>query len=187
MIDNGLLFTKGIFFADSHGNSGGIRDAVEQSGSADIIIHLGDGVEDGFALAGEKALPYIGVCGNEDHTDLYDDTRLIETERGQILLIHGHQVDINPYQEAAVLERRYEQLAGIAGRFNAGVLLFGHTHVPFLRVVNNVILCNPGSMYIGSSLPLTFGKFEISDYSINLTVFAKQADGNWGKSISLAL
>jgi uncharacterized protein len=177
---------RAAFFADSHGNADGIRDAVEKIGPVDVIVHLGDGVEDGRAVAEDKGLPYYCVSGNEDRACLYDDTCKLETGTASILLIHGHQVDINPYEEESILESRYEQLAYMARRSKAHILMFGHTHVPLVRVVNNIILCNPGSMYRGSLSPVTFGLFEICRDSIIISVYAKAADGNWETSSSFA-
>ncbi len=165
-------------FADTHGNVAGVRDAVKRHGPFDMIVHLGDGIEDGRAAARDASLAFVGVRGNEDHTTDYEERFLLEAGSWMIMLMHGHQMDINPYQEAVTLEGHYRSLASLARRSGARVICFGHTHEPLLKVVDGVIVCNPGSLYVGSTAT-TFGIIEVYGKIIHISLHRKERDRDW--------
>ncbi len=165
-------------FADTHGNVAGVREAVERHGPLDMIVHLGDGIEDGLAAARDASIAFVCVRGNEDHTTDHEERFLLETGSWRIMLMHGHQVDINPYQEAETLEGHYRSLAALAKSSGAHVICFGHTHEPLLKVVDDVIVCNPGSLYAGSAVT-GFGMIEVSGKKIHISLYGKERDRDW--------
>lgn len=177
MKDEGVL--RFAVFADSHGNAGGIRQAIEENGTFHGIIHLGDGVEDGHKIAREKFLRFYGVAGNEDYCTEYPEKHLLIANSIPIMLIHGHQIDINPYQEKKVFDKNCSILAGIAHREGVQVLFFGHTHTPLIRIVENVLLFNPGEMYVGSSRDRSFGIMEVRNDTLVLSTVLEISENDW--------
>lgn len=165
-------------FADTHGNVAGVREAVKRHGPFDMIVHLGDGIEDGRAAARDASLAFVGVRGNEDHTSNYEERFLLEAGSWSIMLMHGHQMDINPYQDAETLGGHYRGLASLARRSDARVICFGHTHEPLLEVVDDVIVCNPGSLYAGSAVT-AFGMIEVAGKKIHISLYEKERDRDW--------
>ena len=143
--------------ADTHGNYAGASRVLESLGSAAGLIHLGDGVRDGEKVAAEWRVPFFGVYGNEDYGSKQPERLIMEVEGWRILLIHGHQFDLNPYLPALEWEERLLELAGTARAAGAQALLFGHTHRPLAEIREGTLLGNPGNQYSGSSRPPTFG------------------------------
>ena len=112
---------------------GWVKEIVEEGW--DFILHTGD-VEEGWVL---EYLSHFGklyaVKGNMDYLDL-PKFRLIDTEIGRILLIHGHQVHPRGNRE---------QLATLGRSAGANIVVSGHTHRPFIEEKDNVLLVNPGT------------------------------------------
>ena len=124
-----------LVVSDSHGRNDYVERAVEQAertGYIDVLIHLGD-VEDDveelrslidgdtYIVAG-LALPdhlTVNLCGK------------------QIFLTHGHRYMVN-YD----LNR-----LGLFGTMNhMDIVMFGHTHYPYLDRGDDITLLNPGSL-----------------------------------------
>ncbi|TFH42761.1 MAG: hypothetical protein E4G96_02740 [Chrysiogenales bacterium] len=146
-------------FSDTHGNAGAMRHALS-CGSFAAIVHLGDGIHDAADLSMETGLLLYGVSGNEDGDAEYPERLTVSMGPHSALLMHGHRMDITPYLNPEEWERRVAAMNDLLELSCAGVLLFGHTHVPFLRRTARGILCNPGSHYIGSQVPHTFAIVE---------------------------
>lgn len=142
--------TRLVVFSDTHGNIEGIQTAMDAVDNVSGIVHLGDGVMDGKRVADEKGLPFWGVCGNEDYGDDSPESLLIRSDHWPIMLIHGHQWEINPYQSRQEWDANMEQMADIANKAGARCLLFGHTHRSYYEEKERVLLCNPGHLYIGA-------------------------------------
>jgi uncharacterized protein len=130
-----------LVVSDSHRSLGALAAALRKfARDVDLVAHLGDGVED-LAPAASYArvgLPSVAaVRGNEDPDPDLPALRLIEAEGRRALLVHGH------------LERAGEGLEralGAAEAAGAGLLLFGHTHRPFMEEYRGVLAVNPGSI-----------------------------------------
>jgi hypothetical protein len=82
----------------------------------------------------ECLAPVVAVCGNMDELEVMKKlpkTNFVEIENWKIRIIHRIQ---SPPTNEEVLEDRY-----------FGILVFGHTHQPFVKWINNVLWINPGS------------------------------------------
>jgi putative phosphoesterase len=67
----------------------------------------------------------------------------LEIEGHRLLLVHGSPRKINEY----VYEDRPQwSLEHIADSAQSDVLVFGHTHLPYVKQVGNVLFVNPGSV-----------------------------------------
>lgn len=99
------------------------------------ILHAGDVGDPAILTELEALAPVTAVWGNVDGWAVRD--RTAEEAEGEVAglryaVTHGHQV-----------MPRYGRLAA---RFpGAGLVVYGHTHVPALRRAGGTLLLNPGS------------------------------------------
>jgi len=102
----------------------------------DRILHAGDVGEPALLRELETLAPVTAVWGNTDGFELRSSVaERIETrlEGFDFLLIHGHQLGV-PTPEA--LHEAYP---------DAEIIIFGHTHRPFLGIIDEVVtVMNPG-------------------------------------------
>jgi putative phosphoesterase len=102
----------------------------------DRILHAGDVGEPDLLRELELLAPVTAVWGNTDGLELRGSVaERIETrlEGFDFLLIHGHQLGV-PTPEG--LHEAYP---------DAEVIIFGHTHQPFLGIIDEVVtVMNPG-------------------------------------------
>jgi len=128
--------------SDSHDNLPKISRAVEllKSQGIQTLIHLGDYVSP-FSLRPilESKLELIGIFGNNDGDKLVlqrvSNGQIIESPR--IQTIHGKRLFI-------AHQVPYFRSLGISGEFD--LVMFGHTHEPFLERVSNCLILNPGEL-----------------------------------------
>ena len=153
---------KILVFSDSHGGAAYIREALAaHRGSTDIVYFLGDGIRDiTDVLADFPEIPRVIVSGNCDSalalaacgTDApAEDVRTVDGLR--VLAMHGH---------TARVKWGYDPLIYRASEVQADIVLFGHTHIPENRFVNDpngtarrILLFNPGS--VGTGMTHSYG------------------------------
>ena len=128
-------------------------DAVYEE-MPDMILFLGDGVRDLYALRDTFAdIPVRLVAGNCDVGSFEAERDFFEVAGKKIMMLHGHQYGVKYGTEKIV------NMACCAG---ADILLFGHTHRPLHVDVNGLLVINPGSLgYDG-----LYGKLMISGGSV---------------------
>jgi putative phosphoesterase len=173
-------------FADTHGNKNAIRETIINS-AFDGIIHLGDGVRDGYALSEEFGITFYGVAGNEDYGVHFPEKYLLMIYSWSLLLIHGHQWDINSYHPEEMWEEHFSDMARMARNENARVLLFGHTHEPLLEERGGILFCNPGNQYIGSNKPLTFAIMDVAGDALLMSIVARSDTSRFAIRKSIVL
>ncbi|MFZ5969267.1 MAG: metallophosphoesterase family protein [Bacillota bacterium] len=71
-----------------------------------------------------------------------DEQVVIEEEGFKLLLTHGSSYSINDY----VYEEDTEKQEEIAEEIEEDIMVFGHTHFPYIKKVHNKILINVGSV-----------------------------------------
>ncbi|MFO7612477.1 MAG: YfcE family phosphodiesterase [Clostridia bacterium] len=128
---------KIVVFSDSHRDLDAMKAAVDET-SPDMIIHLGDHIDDAAAL--EMLFPDIpleSVKGNTDPWSPGPTEKLLEVEGNRIFMTHGDIYDVRSGTSVILAE-------GI--RRQAGIVLFGHTHIPYLKTKKGVVLMNPGKI-----------------------------------------
>ena len=124
--------------SDSHGNLKAVKQAVEEMGQVDVIIHLGDYVEDALYLRKITNIPVHILKGNLE-TFADDGSISLETTLGgfKIFACHGHKLGVKND-----LHRLY--YAGLEK--SAQVILYGHTHHAYIEDDGRVLIMNPGSV-----------------------------------------
>ena len=122
-------------FADSHADSTVLFSAVEWE-KPDAVIHLGDHIEDGGALF--HCFPGLQihlVRGNTDSASGGIDEALLTLEGMRVFLTHGHLYGV---------KNGVYEIARKGREVGADIVLFGHTHRPFVTYSEGLWLMNPG-------------------------------------------
>ena len=126
-----------LVLSDTHGNYPLAVKALETAGSVDRIFHLGDGIEDARFMEEITGHRIIKVPGNCDLSA--PDPRDISADfAGQTIFItHG---------DAYNVKRGLAQLHKQACRKNARIVLYGHTHIGSVEVLDGILFINPGCL-----------------------------------------
>lgn len=128
---------KIFVISDTHGKTAKVREVWDKLTDVDLIIHLGDYIKDAKQLERELETEVIAVKGNMDGSYSRDDYKVIETEYGKLLLIHGHMDGV----KSSPLNLIYR-----AQELDCKAVLFGHTHRPAYEETDGLYLVNPGSL-----------------------------------------
>lgn len=128
---------KILVFSDSHRSLSGMYSAIDLHRPYQVI-HLGDIMPDAEEVA--THYPKISFClvpGNCDGWGNATPVKKQITLGGRsILLSHGHLWGVKSGYDAAVADAR---------AVGADILLFGHTHVPLFRQLEDGLwMMNPG-------------------------------------------
>ncbi|MBU5256137.1 metallophosphoesterase [Tissierella praeacuta] len=123
--------------SDTHGNNKDIIEKLSEIEKPDILFHLGDYVNDGVKISKALGIKTIIVRGNGDylHTE-YNEDEIIEFKGKKFFLTHGHKYNV----QNGITSLYYKGL-----ELGANVVLFGHTHIPIVEKLENMIIMNPGS------------------------------------------
>lgn len=123
--------------SDTHGRHTNLDRILREAGPIDMFIHMGD-VEGGeYYMDSVIECEKHFVAGNNDFfTDL---PRMEEFYIGKkkVFITHGHQYGVS----AGTGEIKK---AGLAR--GVDIVMFGHTHRPFLEVEEDITVLNPGSV-----------------------------------------
>jgi putative phosphoesterase len=95
---------------------------------------------------GKKSLQWTQAHTNDENKDYLRKLDLlirIENAKRNILFVHGSPRKINEYIYADRPQATFERIAKVAG---SEVLLFGHTHLPYMKRVSGVLFVNAGSV-----------------------------------------
>ena len=128
---------KILIVSDTHGRHSAFDKALKEAGKIDALVHLGDteGGEDYIeAVCG---CPAYVLAGNNDFFS--DNLREMEVVFGtkKAFMTHGHYYYVSLGPERIIEEGKMR---------NADIVLFGHTHKPFLEMIDGMIVLNPGSL-----------------------------------------
>lgn len=122
--------------SDTHRMLNTVRKKIRDFGKIDYIIHLGDNVDDAYALSKEFGIALECVKGNCDFGGFDESEKIIEIENKKIFITHGHKYHVK-YDYNTILERARE--------LGVDAVFFGHTHIPMISRHHDVLLLNPGS------------------------------------------
>ena len=145
-----------LVFSDSHGRSDAMYNVLlRQVKKPDGVIFLGDGLRDAEML--ENEIPWYMVKGNCDWFGGERPDEIVMALGGhRVLMTHGHNYGV---------KNGLGKLLMHALNVGADVVMFGHTHQPYLHTItetaqgktleNPIYLFNPGSIGSGSFGTLT--------------------------------
>ncbi len=126
-----------MIVSDTHGRHAGLDRALEEAGSIDMFIHLGDveGGED-YINAVVDCEKHI-VRGNNDFFCDLPKEEEFHIGPYKAFISHGHTycVSLDPEHILEEGEAR-----------GADIVMFGHTHRPFYEKKGKITVLNPGSL-----------------------------------------
>ena len=125
-----------LIVSDTHGYHRNLDRALESAGAVDMFIHLGD-VEGGEYINAVVACEKHIVRGNNDFfSELPKEDEFYIGEK-KVFITHGHTycVSLDPQQVKEEGRAR-----------SADIVMFGHTHRPYLEQNPDITVLNPGSL-----------------------------------------
>lgn len=124
-----------MVLSDSHGDLSSAHKIL-QTEKFDMILHLGDCIEDMKELKNCYDIPIEGVIGNVDYITDGEDKKFLTIEGHKILMCHGHKYKVN---------QSIEYLVTFGKNRGVDIILFGHTHTPVIMKTSPAVM-NPGSI-----------------------------------------
>ncbi|MBP2645947.1 MAG: phosphodiesterase, family [Firmicutes bacterium] len=122
--------------SDTHGHTSTIKRAIDIVGQVDMWFHAGDHSRDSQVLAKLSGLPVVAVAGNCDGSSDAKVDEFIDIDNKRIWLTHGHR-----YQRGELTET----LVWWARQYGVDAVVYGHSHVPTMLRLEDVLVFNPGS------------------------------------------
>lgn len=145
---------KILVISDSHGSLSNLIEVYEKE-KVDKIYVAGDFLEDidEFKYI-YPDIDIISVAGNCDYVkkDLKEERFFVEKKK-KIFLTHGHKYGVKSGNKTLI--SRGEEL-------DADIVIYGHTHIKYLKEINGIIYFNPGALIDGN-----YGTIEILQDKIN--------------------
>ena len=158
-----MILMKVIVVSDTHGR---IDDFVNKLNSVEkpqLIIHLGDYVEDGEKIGSITNVDTIIVKGNGDYLNKkYKYDEVLDIGGKRFFITHGHKYGVK-YGLTNLMYR--------GEKLEAEIILFGHTHVPLIIKESDIMIMNPGSVSYprGIERRKTFGIIDIGE-TVSMTI-----------------
>lgn len=152
---------KTLIASDNHGDGEILIElAVKYQDEVDHFIHCGDS-----ELKPTDTIWHIfsTVKGNMDFYP-YDMEKVIATEAGPIVVVHGHLHNVKATDQT---------LVALAKAHQAQVVCYGHTHVMDHHETAGVHIVNPGSVRLprGTYPYPTYAILEIIDEAVSVKFY----------------
>jgi putative phosphoesterase len=137
---------KLLVISDTHGSITSLTKVLEwaagqlpPTGTICAAAFLGDGISDLNRAANSTGFycEWKLVNGNNDYDYTMPEAGVFDFEDNRFFLCHGHRHN---------LYGGYHSLITAARNSQANVVLFGHSHVPYQKTVEGILLVNPGSV-----------------------------------------
>ena len=144
-----------VVTSDAHGKLALFRQVAQAHPKAAAFIDCGDS-----ELSPKVITPFVTVNGNTDYGYDHPKYRVLTIDGIVFLVIHSHQI---------MRFNRDEALIKKAKQHNAQVVLFGHYHTFYNKVVNGIHLISPGSLaYNRDSSPACYALLTIENKTISV-------------------
>jgi len=171
---------KLLVFSDSHGSVTALKavfnwakDYIPPNGTICMTACLGDGLSDLGKAADETGFysEWKLVCGNNDFNIHAPEAAVFDFCEHRFYMCHGHR---------QALYYGFSKLLTISKHNEAEVALFGHSHVPYCKKENGILLVNPGSVgQPRSAIGATFAVIECTeDEPVKAEFFGIKAKGS---------
>lgn len=128
---------QALIFSDSHGRIDGVLDIMKKYPKAEAVFHCGDIEGDDDRLRMATPYPVAIVRGNCDYISSLPQEIVTTFGGKKIAMCHGHRQSVY----AGVDTLKYWGLER-----EADIVLYGHTHVPFVEQSSTITVINPGSV-----------------------------------------
>ena len=126
-----------LIVSDTHGRHGNLDAALEKEGKIDMVLHLGDIEDEEYYFEAIAEWPYHIVSGNNDYFSRLPKEKEIQIGKYKIWMTHGHNYYVS---------MNTQRIRDAARARSVDIVMFGHTHRPYLDVTEKPIVLNPGSI-----------------------------------------
>lgn len=126
-----------LIVSDTHGRSHNLISVLEMEQPIDLLIHLGDLEGDEDILEPLAECPVEMVAGNNDYFSKIPREKIIQIGNFKALITHGHNFHVS----FGIQDLKEEAIS-----LGVDIVMFGHTHRPFLEIDENLTVLNPGSL-----------------------------------------
>ncbi|WP_010234483.1 YfcE family phosphodiesterase [Clostridium arbusti] len=147
--------------SDTHRINGYIKKACEYVKDCNLLIHLGDNIEDVEEIKKYYKGKIIKVSGNCDYTDKVPKERIEIIENKKLFITHGHEYNV----KNSLVNLKYKAL-----EIGADIVLFGHTHVAKIVEDEGILFINPGSVSMPRNGQNSIAFIEIIDGNIHANI-----------------
>lgn len=146
---------KILVISDTHGKTDNVIEILNKVKDIDRIIHLGDYEKDAEYIQYAQEQPVDYISGNCDYGTLTPNEKTIILGPFRLFLTHGHLYRV---------KENYDLIRKIAKEKQSQIVLFGHTHVPYIEVSEQLSIMNPGSLSEPrSGQPRSYGILQLGD------------------------
>lgn len=128
---------KILVMSDSHRANNKIEECVKKEAPFDMLIHCGDVEGAEYFVEKLADCPVEMVMGNNDFFSSLTPEREFEVKGKKFFVTHGHYLYVSMGTERI---REEAQSRGV------DVVLFGHTHKPYMGYQGDILVLNPGSI-----------------------------------------
>lgn len=143
---------------DTHGDMSAIREVVKRAGLVDLWLHTGDHAKDAKYLEHLVQVPVHAVTGNCDVQYSGVPDLFLTLEGHYIMLTHGHRYHV---------KQGLRELSWWGRKYEADIVIFGHTHSAVIEQEVGLLLFNPGSPTCPrADMGATFGIIELSEEGV---------------------
>lgn len=137
-----------------------VVDALNKA-EVDVIMHLGDNVQDVKEIEKLTDKTIIGVKGNCDFYTEVPSERVEIVGDKKIFLTHGHHYNV----KLELNRLKYKAL-----ELGVDVALYGHTHIADINYEEGIWFVNPGSVAASRLGPNSFALIEIANGKIEPSI-----------------
>ncbi len=126
--------------SDTHDNLNQTRKAIDlfNKKKAELVIHAGDFTSPfTLKLFKELTCKYVGIFGNNDG----DKLLLLEKSEGNI---HNQPYIFTFHNRKIIVLHEHYLVDALADSGHFDLIVYGHTHEPIVKKVNNTLIINPG-------------------------------------------
>ena len=102
-----------------------------------MLIHCGDVERDEDYIRAAAGCPVCMVAGNNDWGSDLPQEIVTEIGKYRVFITHGHRYYV-PFE--------MDRLKAAAKERNAQIVIFGHSHMPYLQEEDGITFLNPGSI-----------------------------------------
>ena len=128
---------KILVVSDTHGYTDKFDVVLEKEQPVDMLIHCGDVERDEDYIRAAAGCPVCMVAGNNDWGSDLPQEIVTEIGKYRVFITHGHRYYV-PFE--------MDRLKAAAKERNAQIVIFGHSHMPYLQEEDGITFLNPGSI-----------------------------------------
>lgn len=147
--------------SDTHRSNYELNKLTQIIKEVDMVIHLGDNIEDAESLSDNFKGKVISVRGNCDFGSFVPAERLEVVEGKRIFITHGHRYNVK--YGLNNLKYRAEEV-------QADIVLFGHTHESLVEYEGGIWFVNPGSASMPRDAAKSIAILRIENNKIDISL-----------------